>query len=44
MIEIWTFKIFEPKENKRVIKTEVFFEKIDTNGKFYCREEFYSSN
>ena len=35
MIGVWTLKRFEAKENKRVIKTVIFSEKIDTNAKCY---------
>ena len=41
---VWTLKRFKARKNKRVIKIVIFFEKIDTNAKCYCPEEFYSAN
>ena len=38
IIGLWTF---QGKENKRIIKTVPFFEKIDTNGQCYCPEGFH---
>ena len=37
---LWTFKRFKAKENKRVIKTVIFFEQVDSNAKCYCPEGF----
>ena len=44
MIRLWALKRFEAKENMRVIKTIVFFEKINANAKCYSPEGFYSAN
>ena len=33
---------FKAKENKRVMKTVVLFEKLDTNAKCYCPEGFHA--
>ena len=41
---LWSIKRFKAKENTRVIKIVISFEKIDTNVKCYCPEGFYSPN
>ena len=34
-------KRFKAKENKCIIKSVVFFEKIVTNAMYYCSDRFY---